>query len=116
TVTAAALVPVAAIFGVLAPPASVSFWLASAFAAVFPALVAYALYWWLLRRIGITALNALLFLVAPTTAAAGALILGEPLTVVTVLGFALCGTGVAVVLTSDARARKSSVATAGRAR
>lgn len=109
TVTAVALVPVAAIFGALVPPASASFWLASGFAALFPALVAYGLYWWLLRRIGITALNALLFLVAPTTAAAGALLLGEPLTIVTLLGFALCGAGVAVVLTSEARASRAPV-------
>lgn len=109
TVTAVVLVPVAVIFGAFVPPASASFWLASGFAAVFPALVAYSLYWWLLRRIGITALNALLFLVAPTTAAAGALLLGEPLTFVTLLGFALCGAGVAVVLTSEARAPRRPV-------
>lgn len=115
TVTALALLPVAAMFGALIPPASVSFWLASAFTAVFPTLAGYGLYWWLLRRIGITALNALLFLVAPTTAAAGALLLGEPLTVVTLLGFALCGAGVAVVLTSEARASTSPVELAGRA-
>jgi len=115
TVTALALLPVAAMFGALIPPASVSFWLASAFTAVFPTLAGYGLYWWLLRRIGITALNALLFLVAPTTAAAGALLLGEPLTVVTLLGFALCAAGVAVVLTSEARASTSPVEMAGRA-
>lgn len=104
TVTAVALVPVAALFGALVPPASASFWLAVGFAAVFPTLCAYGLYWWLLRRVGITALNVLLFLIAPTTAFAGALILGEPLTAVTLLGFALCGSGVAAVLVSEARA------------
>ncbi|WP_231479915.1 MULTISPECIES: DMT family transporter [Microbacterium] len=104
TVTAVALVPIAAVFGALAPPASVSFWLAAGFAAAFPTLAAYGLYWWLLRRVGITALNALLFLVAPTTAAAGALLLGEPLTVITLLGFVLCAAGVAAVLVSEARA------------
>lgn len=104
TVTAVALVPVAAVFGALVPPASVSFWLATGFAAAFPTLAAYGLYWWLLRRVGITALNALLFLIAPTTALAGALLLGEPLTIVTLLGFALCGAGVAAVLVSEAGA------------
>lgn len=103
-VTAAALIPVAAVFGALAPPASVSFWLATGFAAVFPALAAYGLYWWLLRRVGITVLNALLFLIAPTTALAGAVLLGEPLTIVTLLGFVLCAAGVAAVLVSEARA------------
>ncbi|WAA65540.1 DMT family transporter [Microbacterium oxydans] len=104
TVTAVALVPLAAVFGALVPPASVSFWLATGFAAAFPTLAAYGLYWWLLRRVGITALNALLFLIAPTTALAGALLLGEPLTIVTLFGFALCGAGVAAVLVSEARA------------
>lgn len=103
TVTAVLLVPLAAAFGALAPPASVSFWLAVGFAAVFPALAAYGLYWWLLARVGITALNALLFLVAPTTATAGALLLGEPLTLTTLAGFALCAVGVAAVLVSEGR-------------
>ncbi|WEF20484.1 DMT family transporter [Microbacterium maritypicum] len=107
SVTAVALVPIAAAFGVLAPPASVSFWLAAGFAAAFPTLAAYGLYWWLLRRVGITALNALLFLVAPTTAAAGALLLGEALTVITVLGFVLCAAGVAAVLVSEAHAGRA---------
>ncbi|WP_233205989.1 hypothetical protein [Cryobacterium sp. Y82] len=40
---------------------------------------------------GITALNALLFLVAPATAMTGAMLLGEPLTLLTLAGFALCG-------------------------
>lgn len=103
TVTAVALVPIAAMCGALVPPASLSFWLAAGFAAVSPTLAAYGLYWWLLRRVGITALNALLFLVAPTTATAGALLLGEPLTGITLLGFVLCAAGVAAVLVSEAR-------------
>ncbi|MFK0240258.1 DMT family transporter [Microbacterium sp. NPDC090281] len=106
-VTAVALVPIAAAFGALIPPASVSFWLAAVFAAASPTLAAYGLYWWLLRRVGITALNALLFLVAPTTAAAGALLLGEPLTVITLLGFVLCAAGVAAVLASEARSHRA---------
>lgn len=106
-VTAVALVAIAAAFGALIPPASVSFWLAAVFAAASPTLAAYGLYWWLLRRVGITALNALLFLVAPTTAAAGALLLGEPLTAVTLLGFVLCAAGVAAVLASEARSHRA---------
>ena len=103
TVTAIALVVVAGVAGQLAPPASASFWLAVVFSAAFPTLAAYGLYWWLLRRVGITALNALLFLVAPATAAAGALLLGEPLTAVTMVGFALCGAGVAAVLIGESK-------------
>ncbi|WP_223623151.1 DMT family transporter [Microbacterium sp. EST19A] len=102
TATAVALVVLAAATGTLLPPASVSFWVATALAAAFPTLAAYGLYWWLLRRVGITALNALLFLIAPFTAVAGAVLLGESVTVVTVLGFLLCGTGVATVLVSEA--------------
>lgn len=104
TVTAAALVVLAAATGTLLPPASPSFWIATALAAVFPTLAAYGLYWWLLRRVGITALNALLFLIAPFTALAGAVLLGERLTVLTLLGFVLCGVGVGTVLASEARA------------
>ena len=113
SVTAVGMTLLAAVTGTLAPPASVSFWTAAIFAAVAPTLAAYGLYWWLLRRIGVTALNALLFLIAPTTAIAGALLLGEPLTAVTVAGFALCASGVAVVLASDDRStQKRPVRTA----
>ena len=107
-VTAAALLVAAAVAGELAPPADGAFWVATALAAVFPTLVAYGLYWWLLRRIGVTALNALLFLVAPATAAAGAVGLGESLTAVTVLGFVLCAAGVAVVLAVEARTARAA--------
>lgn len=107
TVTATALLVIGALAGALLPPASVSFWIAAAFSAAFPTLAAYGLYWWLLRRVGITALNALLFLVAPATAAAGALLLGEQLTVVTLIGFVLCGAGVGAVLVSESRASRA---------
>lgn len=106
TVSAVALLVLAAVTGTLVPPASVTFWITAALAAVFPTLAAYGLYWWLLRRIGITALNALLFLIAPFTAVAGAVILGETLTVLTLIGFLLCGLGVAAVLVVEARAAR----------
>ena len=105
TVTAALLLAVGAATGSLAPPAAASFWSAVVLTALFPTLSAYGLYWWLLRRIGITALQALLFLIAPATAAAGALLLGETVTPVTVAGFLLCAGGVATVLVVDARTR-----------
>ncbi|MEV7961155.1 DMT family transporter [Oerskovia paurometabola] len=108
-VTAVALVVLAAATGTLTPPASTSFWLAAAFAAAVPTLAAYGLYWWLLRRVGITALNALLFLIAPATAAAGAAILGERLTATTLAGFVLCAVGVAIVLTSESSAGSADV-------
>lgn len=107
-VTAAVLLVVAVVAGALAPPADPAFWVATALAAAFPTLAAYGLYWWLLRRVGVTALNALLFLVAPATAAAGAAGLGEPLTGLTVVGFVLCAAGVAVVLVVEARGARAA--------
>jgi drug/metabolite transporter (DMT)-like permease len=101
SVTAAALVVLAACTGTLLPPAVPEFWLAAALSALVPTMISYGLYWWLMRRLGITAVNALLFLVAPVTALAGAVLLGEPLTVVTVLAFALCAVGVTAVLIGD---------------
>ena len=105
SVTAAALVVLAAATGTLVPPPSFSFWVATVLSALVPTLAAYGLYWWLLRRLGVTALNALLFLVAPTTAASGALLLGEPLTAWTLAGFVLSGAGSALVLAGGRRRR-----------
>ena len=101
TVTAVVFLVLAALTGTLEPPATAAFWLQTALAALVPTVMAYGLYWWLLRRVGITVLNALLFLVAPSTAFAGSVLLGEPLSVLTLLGFALCGGGVAVVLATE---------------
>lgn len=101
SVGAAALIVLAAATGALVPPADPQFWLAALLSAALPSLVAYSLYWWLLRRVGITALNALLFLVAPTTALAGTAMFGEPLTGWTIVGFVLCASGVALVLIFD---------------
>ncbi|KDP92656.1 permease [Clavibacter cf. michiganensis LMG 26808] len=102
-VTTVALVVAAVATGTLVPPADAVFWITTVVAALVPTLGAYGLYWWLLERVGITALNALLFLVAPTTAAAGALLLGERITPVTLAGFVLCGAGVAAVLVTEGR-------------
>ncbi|OUE24250.1 DMT family transporter [Clavibacter michiganensis] len=112
-VTAAALLVAAIATGTLVPPADPAFWITTALAALVPTLAAYGLYWWLLERVGITALNALLFLVAPTTAAAGALLLGERITLVTLLGFALCGAGVAAVLATEGRRRAAAPSVPG---
>lgn len=100
-VTALVCLVLAAVTGTLIPPMNASFWLSASLAAVLPTLAAYGLYWWLLGRIGITALNALLFLIAPATALAGFVLLGEPLTGLTLAGFALCGAGVAAVLARE---------------
>ncbi|MFJ4224719.1 DMT family transporter [Microbacterium sp. NPDC089695] len=116
SVAAALFLVIAMSTGTLTPPASGSFWIAVALTAVFPTLAAYGLYWWLLRRIGVTALQALLFLIAPVTSLAGALLLDEPLTLETVLGYLLCGAGVAVVLAVESSAQRADAAVGQRER
>lgn len=81
-----------------APPAEPSFWFATALTALIPSLLAYALYWALLRHLGITGLNALLFLVAPATSVLGALIFGEPFTLATAAGLLLGAAAITLVL------------------
>lgn len=105
TATMVLLAVLALATGQAVPPGDASFWLTTLFLALVPTLSAYGLYWWLLRRIGVTVLNALLFLVAPTTAVAGALLFREPFTLLTAGGFLLSAAGVALVLVSDARGR-----------
>lgn len=97
-VTLLAVTVLAATTGALVPPATLSFWVSTVLIAVFPTLVAYALYWYLLRRLGITVLNALLYLVAPTTAVAGTLLFGDPFTPATVAGLLLGAVAVALVV------------------
>ena len=111
-VVAAALVVVALSTGNAVPPASTGFWLATAFTALVPSLLAYGLYWWLIRRIGVTSLNALLFAVAPTTAVAGALVFGEGFSPLTVLGFLASGIAVTVVLVAESSASRDRPAEA----
>jgi len=103
TVVTVVLATIAAVTGNAAPPASSTFWVTTAFTALVPSLLAYALYWWLIRRIGVTSLNALLFAVAPTTAAAGAILFAEAITLFTALGFAISAVAVAVVLIAERR-------------
>jgi drug/metabolite transporter (DMT)-like permease len=97
-ITLIAITAVAAVTGTLAPPATADFWVSTVLTAVFPALIAYALYWYLLRRLGITTLNALLYLVAPTTAVAGTLLFGEPFTLATLAGLVLGAIAIGLVI------------------
>jgi drug/metabolite transporter (DMT)-like permease len=100
-VVAAALVVIALSTGNAVPPASAGFWLATGFTALVPSLLAYGLYWWLIRRIGVTPLNALLFAVAPTTAVVGAVVFCEGFSPLTVLGFVVGGVAVTIVLVAE---------------
>jgi len=98
TVALVAVTLLAAVTGTLAPPATPGFWVSTVLIAVFPTLIAYALYWYLLRRLGITALNALLYLVAPATAVAGTMLFGDPFTSATLAGLVLGAGAVALVI------------------
>jgi drug/metabolite transporter (DMT)-like permease len=100
-VTAIGMTGVALMTGSIVIPSEPRFWITVAFTATVPALLAYALYWWLIRRIGITSLNALLFAVAPTTAVAGAIAFGEAFTWLTVVGFVVSAAAVALVIRFD---------------
>ena len=100
-VVSVAMAVIAVATGNAVPPASAGFWLASAFTAAVPSLLAYGLYWWLIRRIGVTSLNALLFAVAPTTAVAGAVAFGEQFSALTLLGFVVCAVAVTLVLVAE---------------
>lgn len=75
--------------GAATVPDDPRFWLATAWAVVLPTFGGYGLYWLLLDRVGITAVNGLLFLVPPVTTAWGALAFGEPVTATTAAGLAL---------------------------
>ncbi|MFI2104887.1 DMT family transporter [Isoptericola sp. NPDC019693] len=108
TVAALALSVLALVTGTALPPADADFWVSTVFLALVPSLAAYGLYWSLLRRVDVTTLNALLFLVVPTTTLAGAALFGEPLSPATGAGLALSGLGVAAVLRGEARRRREN--------
>jgi drug/metabolite transporter (DMT)-like permease len=75
--------------GTAVPPGAASFWVAVAWLVVLSTFGGYGLYWVLLRRVGVTAVNGLMFLVPAVTTAWGAAMFGEPVTGVTVAGLAL---------------------------
>ena len=83
--------------GTAVPPAGGAFWLALAWLVLFATFGGYGLYWGLIRRLGVTTVNALMFLVPPVTGVWGAVMFGEPLTPVTVTGFALALCAVTLV-------------------
>ncbi|MFB7596780.1 DMT family transporter [Streptomyces sp. NPDC056160] len=83
--------------GAAVPPASFSFWAATAWLVVLPTFGGYGLYWLILRRRGVTEVNTLMFLMAPVTALWGALMFGEPFGVRTALGLVAGVAAVAVV-------------------
>ncbi|GAA2355284.1 DMT family transporter [Streptomyces cuspidosporus] len=68
------------------PPADPPFWIATGWLIVLSTLGGYGLYWTLLARVGVTRVNALMFLMAPVTSVWGAVMFGEPFTPVTAVG------------------------------
>ncbi len=93
--------------GTATPPASPGFWLATAWLIVFATLGGYGLYWYLLANLGVTRVNSLMFLMAPTTAVWGALMFGESFTPVTAAGLAIGTAAVVVVNASAGRPERS---------
>ncbi|MFJ7074554.1 DMT family transporter [Streptomyces sp. NPDC098781] len=83
--------------GAAAPPAEGAFWAAIGWLVVLSTFGGYGLYWIILRRSGVTAVNTLMFLMAPVTAVWGALMFGEPFGVQTALGLVVGLVAVAVV-------------------
>ncbi len=90
------------------PPASGHFWFAMTWLIVLATFGGYGLYWLLVGRIGMTAVNSLMFLIAPVTSVWGTVLFGEPFTVLTGVGL-----GPALVAAVVANGRVSSRSAAG---
>ncbi|GAA0335587.1 DMT family transporter [Actinoallomurus spadix] len=75
--------------GTATPPSSSGFWIAMAWLILLATFGGYGLYWFLVQRIGVTPVNSLMFFVAPVTSLWGAVMFGEPLTLVTLVGLTL---------------------------
>ncbi|MGW6721698.1 DMT family transporter [Streptomyces sp. NPDC054995] len=83
--------------GAALPPPELAFWGAIGWLVVLSTFGGYGLYWLILRRSGVTAVNTLMFLMAPVTAVWGALMFGEPFGIRTAIGLALALAAVVVV-------------------
>ena len=103
TVSALVFSALALATGDAVPPVTARFWEAVVWLVVLSTFGGYGLYWLLLRRSGVTAVNTLMFLMAPVTAIWGALMFGEPFGVRTALGLAVVIASVWVVRRGEAR-------------
>lgn len=106
--SAVVLTALAVATGAAVPPANPSFWLATAWLVVLPTVGGYGLYWVLVERIGVTAVNGLMFLIAPVTSVWGALMFGEPFTVLTAAGLALALVAAATVSRPSGRRSRTA--------
>ena len=87
--------------GAAKPPAELSFWVTITWLVTLSTFGGYGLYWLILRRSGVTAVNTLMFLMAPVTAVWGALMFGESFGPQTALGLALGLAAVVIVRRGD---------------
>lgn len=79
----------AVVAGSAVPPMQGGFWAAIAWLTVLSTVGGYGLYWALLRRVGVTSVNSLMFLMPPVTAVWGTAVYGEPFTWATAVGLAM---------------------------
>ncbi|MFG3259089.1 DMT family transporter [Streptomyces sp. NPDC048172] len=103
TVSAVVFSAMALATGEAVPPATAEFWTAVTWLVVLSTFGGYGLYWLLLRRSGVTAVNTLMFLMAPVTAVWGALMFGEPFGLQTAFGLAVVIASVQVVRRGETR-------------
>jgi drug/metabolite transporter (DMT)-like permease len=97
-VSAVLFTGLAAVTGTLAPPAGGGFWPAVAWVVVLSTLGGYGLYWANLARSGVARVSALLYLTPPTTLVWTWLMFHEAMDAGALVGTAVCGVGVALVL------------------
>jgi drug/metabolite transporter (DMT)-like permease len=84
-------------------------WLAFAYLVLVGSVVAFSAYVWLLARAPLSLVTTYAYVNPAVAVGLGALFLGEPLTVYVVVGGSVIIAAVALVITSEARARRRSV-------
>ncbi|GAB2480371.1 DMT family transporter [Jatrophihabitans fulvus] len=97
-VTAGIVMAVAALAGHAAPPRQLDQWAAVVWLIVLASLGGYLLYVVVTRTLGATTVSTLLYLTPPTTMLWVFVMFGEPVTPAGLVGLAITGLGVAVVL------------------
>lgn len=105
-VAAVLFVSAAALTGRARPPADGAFWTAVLWLVVLASLGGYVMYVLVTKTQGATVVSALLYLTPPTTMLWVFLMFGEPLTVAGIVGLAVSGAGVLVVLNGRGAARR----------
>lgn len=105
TTSAVIFTALAVATGTAVPPSAGSFWVAVAWLVALSTFGGYGLYWVLLRKVGVTVVNGLMFLVPAVTTAWGAAMFAEPVTAMTVAGLALA-LGACVLVARDGTGRR----------